>query len=136
MALVLLVLCAVAVLHAQDASVPLRLTLVCDRAPALAFRFTVQNVSATPGAAIIGDIIGNQEYQASVTLTGRRPGVPDTMLNVPNGPVAGSVGPWLITLAPGTSFSRAYQPRSFVNRRHRGHLKGRRLPGPLRRSCI
>src|SRR5207302_8755376 len=63
-------------------AVPLRLKVQCDRASQLTFTLTVQNVSGMPHAAVIGDVIGNDKRYdlAGVTVTVRRSGAPDTLL--------------------------------------------------------
>jgi hypothetical protein len=47
--------------NAQSTPVPLRLSFECDRSQELTFRFTLQNVSTSPTAAVIGVVLGNDK---------------------------------------------------------------------------
>ena len=95
---------------------PLRLVLECSQASELTFRFTVQNVSAAPTAAVIGTILGNdQKYLPDhLEMTVRRAGVSDTNLKYSvGGVVGGRLDPWLVALPAGASYSVAVPARYF-----------------------
>jgi hypothetical protein len=112
----LLVASASTVQHAQ--TVPLRLLLACSQASELTFRFTIQNVSATPTAAVIGTILANDKkyLPARLKLTVRRAGVPDVTvpyIDTTVAFVAGRLDPWLITLPPDASYSITVPAQNF-----------------------
>ena len=102
--------------HAQTS--PLRLLLACSKASELTIRFTIHNVSATPTAAVIGTILGNDKkyLPAHLKLTVRRAGVPDvtlTYIDTTVAFVAGRLDPWLIALPPDASYSVAVPAHNF-----------------------
>ena len=68
---------------AQTGADPLRLALECTQASELTFRFTMQNVSTVPTAAVIGVILGNDRkyLPGNLELTVRRAGMADTNLS-------------------------------------------------------
>jgi hypothetical protein len=112
----LLVASASTMQHAQTA--PLRLLLACSQASELMFRFTIQNVSATPTAAVIGTILANDKkyLPARLKLTVRRAGAPDVNLTYVDTTVPGVFGrldPWLVALPPDASYSVAVPARNF-----------------------
>src|SRR3954471_13996443 len=81
---------------AQTGGDPLRLALECKQSTELTLRFTIQNVSMLPSAAIIGSILGNdQNYLPDrLELTVRRARRPDISLEyVLLGIVGGQIGP-------------------------------------------
>ena len=97
---------------------PLRLVLACSQASELTVRFTIQNVSATPTAAVIGTILANDKnyLPAHPKLTVRRAGVPDVNLTYVDTTVPGVFGrldPWLITLSPDASYSITVPAQNF-----------------------
>jgi hypothetical protein len=111
----LLVALASTLQHAQTA--PLRLLLACSQASELMFRFTMQNVSAMPTAAVIGSILANdQTYISMLELTVRRAGIPDVTLTYVD-PIAvgvdGRLDPWLIALPANASYSVTVPARNF-----------------------
>ena len=98
-------------------AIPLRLVLACSQASELMFRFTMQNVSATPTAAVIGTILANDKnYIPTLELTVRRAGIPDVTLTYVD-PTAVGVGgrldPWLIALPADASYSVTVPARNF-----------------------
>ena len=101
---------------AQPPNPPLRLSLTCEQASELTFRFTIQNVSTAPTAAVIGMVLGNRTYiPQSLRLTVSRPRVPVVHLEYisPVGAVGGRIDPWLIALPAGASYSVAVPARRF-----------------------
>jgi hypothetical protein len=110
----LLVASGSTVQHGQTA--PLRLVLACSQASELTVRFTIQNVSATPTAVVIGTILANDKKYLPVglELTVRRAGIPDvTLTYVDPMVVGGRLDPWLIALPPDASYSVAVPARKF-----------------------
>jgi hypothetical protein len=111
LATVLLVAACGGVTRAQPAADPLRLALACERASEVTFRFTLQNVSTAPTAAVIGTILANDKkyLPERLGLTVRRSGVPDTYLEYVDtsmlGVIGGRLDPWLIALPAGASYS-------------------------------
>src|SRR4029077_13108081 len=101
--------------HAQ--AIPLRLVLACSQASELMFRFTMQNVSATPTAAVIGTILANDKnYIPTLELTVRRAGTPDVTLTYVDRTavgVGGRLDPWLIALPVDASYSVTVPARNF-----------------------
>jgi hypothetical protein len=92
---------------AQEQSSPFRLTLSCSRTDEVVFRFTLQNVSADPNAAIIGMILGNdKKFLAEgflLRLLGSGTELHFVDVSVPG--IAGRVDPWLVMLPPGAAYS-------------------------------
>ena len=97
---------------------PLRLVFACSQASELTFRFTIQNVGATPTAAVIGTILGNDKKYLPdrLDLTLRRAGVPDvklTYVDTSVGVIGGRLDPWLIALPPDASYSVVVSAQNF-----------------------
>lgn len=104
---------------AQTTPDPLRLSLECQQTAELMFRFTIQNVSPAPTAAVIGIIVGNDQkyWLNSLSLTVKRAGLPDTELKYVDpsvATIAGRVDPWLIALPAGASYSVVVPARYFL----------------------
>jgi hypothetical protein len=118
--------------HAQTDAGPLKLMLACESGlPAVAFRLTIQNVSTTPTAAVIGFVLGNDRLYLleplKFALT--RSGVGDTSFDYhdPNTPprIGGRLDNWLVALPAGASYS--VRPNS--RKAPRTLLKARRRAG-------
>ncbi len=102
----------------QSTSAPLQLSLSCGRTPELAFRLTIQNVSSTPAAAVIGLILANdKKYLLSpASLIVTRPGESDITLPYMDVTVVAIVGradPWLVMLPAGASYSVSVPAQDF-----------------------
>ncbi len=102
----------------QSAAGPLRLLLECSQTSEITFRFTLQNVSPSPTAVVIGIVLGNdRKYLLQhVRLRVRREGAADKLLEYfdPSVPaIAGRVDPWLLTLPPGSSYSMTVPAKHF-----------------------
>jgi len=89
---------------------PLQLSLACDQERELVFRFSLQNVSPNPTAAVIGSILGNDKkyLPGPLSFTLKRAGEADVNFDwfdpsVPG--IAGRVDQWIITFPPGASYS-------------------------------
>jgi len=96
--------------QAQTAELPLRLTLGCERASELVFRFILENVSTEPTAAVIGTILGNDKkyLPGPLGFTLRRAGEADVNFDWFDPSVVGISGridPWVIPLPAGASYS-------------------------------
>jgi len=103
---------------AQTGADPLRLALECTQASELTFRFTMQNVSTVPTAAVIGVILGNDRkyLPGNLELTVRRAGMADTNLSYVDLSVAvvgGRLDRWLIALPADASYSVAVPAKNF-----------------------
>jgi hypothetical protein len=103
---------------AQTTGDPLRLLFECRQASELAFRVTIQNVSAAPAAAVIGRILANDKKYLpdQLELTVRRAGVPEIKLKYIDPTqtgVAGRLDPWLIALPPDASYSVVVPAQNF-----------------------
>jgi|SRR6267142_3557727 len=94
--------------HAQTDGGPLQLTIACEDASEFLFRVTVENVGASPTAAIVGSILGNDRtyVPGPLTFTVSRPGVADSTIDYPVvNHVGGRLDQWLIQLPAGASYS-------------------------------
>lgn len=100
------------------AAEPLRLSLECDSASAMTFRFTVRNVADFPATLFIGSILGNgKTFFHDLWFRLRRSGVADTNIkwfDPSIGVVGGTIEPWVIRLPAGASSTVAVSiPRMF-----------------------
>jgi hypothetical protein len=105
----------------QSAAGPLQLLLECSQTSEVTFRVTLQNVSSSPTAVVIGMVLANDRKYLlkNLVLRVRREGAADTLLQYfdPSAPaaIAGRVDPWLVTLPPGSSYSIPVLAKHFAS---------------------
>jgi len=102
----------------QSAAGLLQLMLECSQTTEVTFRLTLQNVSPSPTAVVIGTVLANdRKYLLQhVVLKVKREGAADTRLEYfdPSVPgIAGRMDPWLVTLPPDSSYSITVPAKHF-----------------------